>query len=178
MFLRHCAKCTNSNCNYGASCTTGKDLWNHITNCKDQNCNYPRCLHSRNLLRHYQKCESAVCPICVPIKQAPTEAGTASSMYTPQNGYIAQPNNGMVSPMQIPGHSMGMTVAPRQNSGLVPMQPAPPAAVPEHGPARPRSDVPVLSSGMDSSVPPVESAGMPAQPSIKRQRADMDQIKV
>lgn len=177
MFLRHCAKCTNSNCNYGTSCTTGKDLWNHITSCKDQRCQYPRCLHSRNLLRHYQKCESLACPICVPIKQVVTESGTAPGVYNPQNGYMQQ-GNGMVPQMQMPGHSMSMAVAQRQNSGMVSMQPAAsiPPPVPQ-GQVRSRPDVPVPPVAMAPATGMAASAGITVPPSRKRQRADMDHIK-
>eukprot|EP00892_Ulva_mutabilis_P000524 jgi/Ulvmu1/10472/UM064_0009.1 len=177
MFLRHCAKCTNSNCNYGTSCTTGKELWNHITSCKDQHCQYPRCLHSRNLLRHYQKCDSVTCPICVPIKQVVTESGTASGMYAPpQNGYMQQqPSNGMVAPMQISSMSMGMAVVPRQNSGMVPTQPAPEA--PQQGSVRPRPEVPAPSTPMAPETGITPPAGITVPAPRKRQKADMDHIK-
>ncbi|KAK2080334.1 hypothetical protein QBZ16_000187 [Prototheca wickerhamii] len=71
LFLRHCAKCQlpENECQYGASCTVAKALWHHLIHCKDVRCAYPRCLPSRELLKHHQKCSSPECPVCAPVKQ-------------------------------------------------------------------------------------------------------------
>ncbi|GAB4815528.1 hypothetical protein N2152v2_002574 [Parachlorella kessleri] len=74
LFLRHCAKCPagvegEAQCQYGTTCHVAKELWKHLINCKDQFCTYPRCQPSRMLLRHHQKCTSAQCPVCTPVKQ-------------------------------------------------------------------------------------------------------------
>ncbi|BDA47644.1 probable histone acetyltransferase HAC1 [Coccomyxa sp. Obi] len=71
LFLRHCAKCTapEGQCTYGQSCTVAKQLWRHILTCADPNCEYPRCLTSRELLKHHQKCVNQSCPVCTPVKQ-------------------------------------------------------------------------------------------------------------
>lgn len=71
LFLRHCAKCQypDGQCNYGTSCGVAKQLWQHILGCSDARCEYPRCVASRELLKHHQKCQSTSCSICVPVKQ-------------------------------------------------------------------------------------------------------------
>ncbi|KAK9866771.1 hypothetical protein WJX84_010523 [Apatococcus fuscideae] len=71
LFLRHCAKCTvpEGQCQYSSSCTVAKQLWRHILNCADPDCSYPRCVSSRELLKHHQKCQSSGCPVCTPVKQ-------------------------------------------------------------------------------------------------------------
>ncbi|KAL0048475.1 hypothetical protein WJX82_004140 [Trebouxia sp. C0006] len=71
LFLRHCAKCQypDGQCNYGSSCAVAKQLWQHILGCSDARCEYPRCVASRELLKHHQKCSSLQCSICVPVKQ-------------------------------------------------------------------------------------------------------------
>lgn len=59
LFLRHCAKCTLSadECTFARSCRVGKELWQHILKCSQQNCSYPRCVSSKDLLKHHQKCQ-------------------------------------------------------------------------------------------------------------------------
>ena len=58
LFLRHCAKCTQSeeSCQYKRNCRIGKELWHHIRTCADPACQFPRCVGSRELLKHHQKC--------------------------------------------------------------------------------------------------------------------------
>ncbi|KAK9824572.1 hypothetical protein WJX72_011411 [[Myrmecia] bisecta] len=70
LFLRHCAKCQapEGQCQYGSSCTVSKALWRHILTCADPQCDYPRCVSSRELLKHHQKCTSSNCPVCTPVK--------------------------------------------------------------------------------------------------------------
>lgn len=71
LFLRHCAKCTlpETECTYGYNCTVAKQLWQHLVHCKDPNCTYQRCVPSRKLLKHHQKCSSMQCPVCAPVKE-------------------------------------------------------------------------------------------------------------
>jgi hypothetical protein len=59
LFLRHCAKCQQSEeeCQFSRSCRVGKELWQHILTCSNQKCNYPRCVSSKDLLKHHQKCQ-------------------------------------------------------------------------------------------------------------------------
>ena len=42
LFLRHSAKCTSINCQYGQSCLTAKALWQHMLECANPQCPYPR----------------------------------------------------------------------------------------------------------------------------------------
>lgn len=58
LFLRHCAKCQQSEeeCQFARSCRVGKELWQHILKCSDLKCSYPRCVSSKDLLKHHQKC--------------------------------------------------------------------------------------------------------------------------
>ena len=62
LFLRHCAKCQQSEeeCQFGRSCRVGKDLWTHILSCNSSQCQYPRCTSSKDLLKHHQKCQVCV----------------------------------------------------------------------------------------------------------------------
>ena len=71
LFLRHCAKCTlrEAECTYGINCTVAKRLWQHLIHCKNPNCGYERCVPSRKLLKHHQKCNSLDCPVCAPVKE-------------------------------------------------------------------------------------------------------------
>lgn len=71
LFLRHCAKCSvpDGDCQYGDNCMVAKQLWQHLNDCRDDQCAYPRCIASRELLRHHQKCTSTNCPVCAPVKQ-------------------------------------------------------------------------------------------------------------
>ena len=59
LFLRHCAKCTQTEqeCQFSRSCRVGKELWQHILQCTDVKCAYPRCVSSKDLLKHHQKCQ-------------------------------------------------------------------------------------------------------------------------
>jgi hypothetical protein len=58
LFLRHCAKCqqTEEECQFSRSCRVGKELWTHILQCNNPKCEYPRCTSSKDLLKHHQKC--------------------------------------------------------------------------------------------------------------------------
>eukprot|EP01025_Chloroclados_australasicus_P052818 TRINITY_DN61714_c0_g1_i2.p3 TRINITY_DN61714_c0_g1~~TRINITY_DN61714_c0_g1_i2.p3 ORF type:complete len:176 (-),score=17.28 TRINITY_DN61714_c0_g1_i2:135-662(-) len=42
LFLRHCAKCNNGDCQYGKHCQQGRELWNHIGTCKNSECKFSR----------------------------------------------------------------------------------------------------------------------------------------
>jgi E1A/CREB-binding protein len=59
LFLRHCAKCTQTEqeCQFSRSCRVGKELWQHILQCTNVKCTYPRCVSSKDLLKHHQKCQ-------------------------------------------------------------------------------------------------------------------------
>jgi E1A/CREB-binding protein len=59
LFLRHCAKCTQNeeSCQYKRNCRIGKELWHHILTCTDPQCKFARCVGSRDLLKHHQKCQ-------------------------------------------------------------------------------------------------------------------------
>jgi E1A/CREB-binding protein len=59
LFLRHCAKCTQTEqeCQFSRSCRVGKELWQHILQCTNVKCAYPRCVSSKDLLKHHQKCQ-------------------------------------------------------------------------------------------------------------------------
>ncbi len=60
LFLRHCAKCQITNCKFSANCEIGKSLWAHIMQCSNPTCTYQRCVNSRDLLKHHQKCQVRV----------------------------------------------------------------------------------------------------------------------
>jgi E1A/CREB-binding protein len=128
LFLRHCAKCKNPKCTHAQSCETGKELWHHLVRCKDDLCKYPRCVHARELLRHYQKCQKPQCSICGPVRkyvegaQAMSQRQTSSQSNGPQNGMAvahapiggSTQHNGMQMPgmMQVP---QGMHQGPLLN---------------------------------------------------------------
>lgn len=59
LFLRHCAKCRQSEqeCQLQSQCKFGKQLWQHILHCAETECQYPRCRSSKDLLKHHQKCQ-------------------------------------------------------------------------------------------------------------------------
>jgi E1A/CREB-binding protein len=58
LFMRHCAKCQQDEeeCPFKRSCRVGKGLWEHILGCADSRCQYPRCVSTKDLLKHHQKC--------------------------------------------------------------------------------------------------------------------------
>lgn len=126
MFLRHCAKCKVTDCPYGNNCETGKQLWHHITSCRDQQCAYPRCVHARDLLRHYQKCRRHDCPICGPIKQVGVD-GSGRTLSQPggppQNGVMPHDTNSndavaMVPPPVSPVQTNGVMVSAPSTSTM------------------------------------------------------------
>lgn len=74
----------------------GKELWQHILQCTQVKCEYPRCLSSKDLLKHHQKCANAQCAICTPVKEyvRRTRAGQGSSQ---QPGHVGADANGRVN---------------------------------------------------------------------------------
>jgi E1A/CREB-binding protein len=72
LFLRHASKCNAplNNCPYTPHCHVARALWNHLIACTNPQCNYPRCVSSRQLLRHHQGCRDAHCPVCEPVRKA------------------------------------------------------------------------------------------------------------
>lgn len=67
LFLRHCAKCqqVEAECRFGESCRVGKELWTHILQCNDtKQCSHPRCMHSKQVLKHHQRCQVRVAGGC------------------------------------------------------------------------------------------------------------------
>lgn len=127
LFLRHCAKCQvpESECQYGGNCTVAKQLWQHLINCKEPNCNYPRCTPSRELLKHHQKCTSAQCPVCAPVKQYVSKQrqlhiqrklASVSSLTPEQKRQLllqAQQKRMLVAQAQATGSGSGLTTAVR-----------------------------------------------------------------
>eukprot|EP00775_Hariotina_reticulata_P012625 gene12625-12755_t len=111
LFLRHCAKCQQSeeDCQFSRSCRVGKELWTHILNCNNPKCPYPRCTSSKDLLKHHQKCQNVNCPICTPVKE-----------YVRRTRNQAGPN-GMAGPGGAQP-SASMTSNPSQN-GMMPVDP-------------------------------------------------------
>ena len=72
LFLRHASKCNapEGRCQYTPHCHVAKSLWEHVLRCVDPQCAYPRCLASRELLKHHQNCKDARCPVCGPVRSA------------------------------------------------------------------------------------------------------------
>lgn len=72
LFLRHASKCQaqHGQCPYTPHCHVAKQLWEHVLKCTSHNCQYPRCLASRELLKHHQNCKDARCPVCGPVRNA------------------------------------------------------------------------------------------------------------
>ena len=72
LFLRHASKCQapEGRCPYTPHCHVAKSLWEHVLRCVDPQCAYPRCLASRELLKHHQNCKDARCPVCAPVRSA------------------------------------------------------------------------------------------------------------
>ena len=70
LFLRHASKCQakEGECSAGQNCVIARKLWFHVLNCKEANCDYPRCVASRELLKHHQRCHSSQCPVCAPVR--------------------------------------------------------------------------------------------------------------
>ena len=72
LFLRHASKCqaAEGQCQYTPHCHVAKSLWEHVLKCTNPQCQYPRCLASRELLKHHQNCKDARCPVCGPVRSA------------------------------------------------------------------------------------------------------------
>merc|ERR1719478_90561 len=72
LFLRHASKCqaAEGQCQYTPHCHVAKSLWEHVLKCTNSQCQYPRCLASRELLKHHQNCKDARCPVCGPVRSA------------------------------------------------------------------------------------------------------------
>jgi len=72
LFLRHASKCQAAEgaCQYTPHCHVAKSLWEHVLKCVNPTCQYPRCLASRELLKHHQNCKDARCPVCGPVRSA------------------------------------------------------------------------------------------------------------
>jgi TAZ zinc finger len=72
LFLRHGSKCKAAlnNCPYTPHCHVARALWEHVLSCKSAQCNYPRCVSTKQLLRHHQRCRDAHCPVCEPVRKA------------------------------------------------------------------------------------------------------------
>ena len=72
LFLRHASKCqaAERQCQYTPHCHVAKSLWEHVLKCTNPQCQYPRCLASRELLKHHQNCKDARCPVCGPVRSA------------------------------------------------------------------------------------------------------------
>ena len=72
LFLRHASKCqaAEGKCPYTPHCHVAKHLWEHVLKCTLPTCTYPRCLASRELLKHHQNCKDPRCPVCGPVRSA------------------------------------------------------------------------------------------------------------
>jgi hypothetical protein len=59
LFLRHCSECRlcEAECEFGANCTLGRALCDHIRHCTATDCTYQRCSSSQQLLKHYEHCQ-------------------------------------------------------------------------------------------------------------------------
>ena len=119
LFLRHCAKCKNPDCTHAASCATGKELWHHLVRCKDEKCKFPRCLHARELLRHYQKCQKPECSICGPVRKYVEGAQAMSQRQASQGGEA----NGAAATAALAPAPNGMHMAPAAPQNGMHMQP-------------------------------------------------------
>lgn len=170
LFLRHCAKCVATECSYGENCKVGKELWKHIMNCVDANCSYTRCVHSRELLRHYQRCPQPACPICAPVKEFVKRTlnpapGAQAMAAAPQMG-LGLPHRGSQQSMDSGPNSMMMQgmmpkgmMSGSLSSGMLHPQMAPhsPAMLGRRG--RP---------GLEQQPPPIPQH---IEPPAKRQRS-------
>ena len=112
LFLRHASKCQakEGECSAGQNCVIARKLWFHVLNCKEANCDYPRCVASRELLKHHQRCHSSQCPVCAPVRlhlqrsrQAQIARGAAQGGQVPPGAQRYPQGHGMP-----PGaHGMG-----------------------------------------------------------------------
>ncbi len=125
LFLRHCAKCNQDEqeCQFSRSCRVGKELWQHILTCSNSGCTYPRCVSSKDLLKHHQKCQNANCPICTPVKEyvrrTRNQSMTGGSMgpggqLTSNFANVGGDSGGMGDGS---GHMSGLQMATRSQTG-------------------------------------------------------------
>ena len=166
MFLRHCAKCKVANCPYGNNCETGKQLWNHITSCRDQQCSYPRCVHARDLLRHYQKCRRHDCPICGPIKQVGPDGA-----------------NRVLSQAGGPSSQNGVMPHDTHSNGTVAMVPPPASTVQTNGVLVPTPSTSNMANSVNRGLTRIRDDGPPEIKeedghNHKRTKQKIDHIKV
>eukprot|EP00899_Mesostigma_viride_P001861 jgi/Mesvir1/11676/Mv00070-RA.1 len=70
--LRHVSRCTQpeGQCPSGPYCAIAKNLLAHMRECRDARCTFQRCTASRELLMHFNACQSLTCAICVPVKES------------------------------------------------------------------------------------------------------------
>lgn len=140
LFLRHCAKCRQSeeDCSLKTQCKFGKQLWHHILHCANADCEFPRCTNSKDLLKHHQKCQDVTCQICVPVKDyvrrtRQQQAAAAPPAPNPMIAHPQQPsypqNQAMVMPSMpgmIPNPPSVMIPNPGMNmgGGMIPNPPS------------------------------------------------------
>ena len=87
IFMRNCAICHQRGghaefpCNMPAGkCDFGNRLWGHLLGCFDEStCAFPRCVDTRRLLRHFQLCKDARCPVCAPVMRLARGCGGCDS---------------------------------------------------------------------------------------------------
>ena len=116
LFLRHASKCQaqHGQCPYTPHCHVAKQLWEHVLKCTSNNCQYPRCLASRELLKHHQNCKDARCPVCGPVRnamlkqrqQAQQMMGSNKRMkldHDPEHGQLTVKGSSGLNPSRKPG---------------------------------------------------------------------------
>ncbi|KAG2441440.1 hypothetical protein HYH02_010028 [Chlamydomonas schloesseri] len=89
MFHYHCKDCcqTEDRCEYGATCASGKNLFQHVQECHRADCTHPRCGLIKDILNHHNACKDESCRVCTPVRsyqqtrsKPPTASpGTSSS---------------------------------------------------------------------------------------------------
>ena len=171
LFLRHCAKCKDAHCPHAMSCETGKALWHHLVRCKSDECKWPRCVHARELLRHYQKCKNAECSICGPVRKY-VESAKGQNDRGALNGHdsgalMLQPHPSMQMYPGAGGMLAGQQGMPPGGSMLMPENGMhlPPGAM--HGGMQPPLDGYALQNGARGIKHERDMYGMqppPAQP--------------
>ena len=140
LFLRHCAKCRQSeeDCSLKTQCKFGKQLWHHILHCANGDCEFPRCTNSKDLLKHHQKCQDVTCQICVPVKdyvrrtrqQQGAQSSNPMMAQQQQQQQPSYPQNHMVMPGMIPNpptmmiHNPGMNPGMNMGVGMIPNPPS------------------------------------------------------
>eukprot|EP00884_Botryococcus_braunii_P009216 jgi/Botrbrau1/18296/Bobra.0179s0026.1 len=180
LFLRHCAKCQapDNQCQYGNSCTVAKQLWAHILVCSNPDCQYPRCVTSRELLKHHQKCVNMQCPVCVPVKEyvrrQRNEAHRRSQIEAQQNML----QQGHMGPQQTVNHARGQTNPhmgrPLPQMNPVPMGNAALSGLPPHAPGGSRHLGGVEGAPDLTGVASVSGTHMGDGPPLKRVKREID----